>query len=689
MPLRGRRTMRSKKGGYTRKRGGGVPTFHFLLTSAGRPSIKGMLDSLKGELKDGDAVTLLFDGENAPKDAGYSDAWKAEMGNKLNVITEKEALGNWGHSARNVYQSKLEPKTTFVLHGDDDDVYNAGFLQKLRDKCTNPETLYVAKMGFKHENTRGEVIPKYNAIEKKNIGTPNGIIPYDLVGKAEWLPKYGGDFDYYSQLSKVAKRVEFLEDVIYTVLSDVEEKPNFNTYVFYHIYCNKHTMPIVLDQVTKIIYSGLYEYVHGIKCFLAGEEEYIKKIKELLHQHGSKFKIEKVGKDDKTFERFTLTEIPRYIGPDDLFLYIHSKGVSDRHAANDNVYWWRSWMEYNLIFRFKYCIEALETYNLVGVGYTTKMIGPHFSGNFWWTKGSYYLTLPKEIGNGYTDPENYIFKGTDPSHIDIDKGRTPNENDDFYGTKQHFNRMANSRPAKQKGGAEKEKKVTVVTAYYPVKTGKHTREDYTKWMTNFFNNVTCDVVVFCATEVEQEIRGLAKKNVDVQVRPFDSWDMMSPKRMNVWRKLHDTNVEKGSHSPELYAVWAAKQEFVREGMGLKGHRDSEIYVWCDIGCLRSPAMPGSFKRTGDYVEPGKITCLHVAGTIGGGVLAGDKDAWEEFSNSYLEHLDTNPNLKNQNMYKIILNGDNAKIIQPGNFTLSDGSAGDPWFYLVKLFSDGE
>jgi hypothetical protein len=70
-------------------------------------------------------------------------------------------------------------------------------------------------------------------------------------------------------------------------------------------------------------------------------------------------------------------------------------------------------------------------------------------------------------------------------------------------------------------------------------------------------------------------------------------------------------------------------------------------------------------------------------------LAGDKDAWEEFSNSYLEHLDTNPNLKNQNMYRVILNGDNAKIIRPENFTLSDGSAGDQWFYLVKLFSDGE
>jgi len=681
-----RRTLRfRRRGGHTRKRGGGnTPTFHFLITSAGRPSLKAMLDSLKGELKEGDAVTLVFDGEAAPKDAGYTDAWKEEMGGKLHVHVEKEHTGNWGHGLRSKYQGKLEPKTTFVLHGDDDDVYRAGFLQKLREKCQDPDTLYIAKMGFKYENKPDEVVPKRKEFEQGDIGTPNGIIPSAIVGAAEWLPNYHGDYTYYTALKAKAKKVEFLDDVIYTVMTDVGDKPKFNTYVFYHIYCNKHTMPVVLDQVTKIIYSGLYEHVHSVKCFLSGEEEHIERIKELLRQHGSKFKVEKVGKGDTTFERFTLYEIPKYITPEDQFLYIHSKGVSDRHAATDNVYWWRSWMEYNLIYRFRACLEALETHNLVGVGYTTKMIGPHYSGNFWWTKGSYYMTLPKEIGSGYTDPENYIFKGKDPTHIDIDKGRTPNQDDDFYSTKTNFNRMANSKP-KQAGGATS--KLTVVSAYYPVKTGKHTREEYSNWMKNFFNTVKCDVVVFCPPEVEAEIRGMAKQNVDVRPRPFDSWDMMSTKRMNVWRGLYDTDPEKGHHSAELYAIWAAKQEFVREAMDLR--RGSDIYVWCDIGCMRNPQMPGSFEKTGDYVKPGKITCLHVAGTIGGGVLAGDTDAWEEFSNTYVEELDRNPRLKNQNAYKAILNGDNAHIIHPRNYTLPDGTTGDPWFYLLHLFSVGE
>jgi len=85
----------------------------------------------------------------------------------------------------------------------------------------------------------------------------------------------------------------------------------------------------------------------------------------------------------------------------------------------------------------------------VGVGYTTKMIGPHFSGNFWWTKGSYFKTLPKDaegnlnIGNGYLDPENFVFKGENPKHIDIDSKASSDPNQDWYSAKDKINRVAN------------------------------------------------------------------------------------------------------------------------------------------------------------------------------------------------------------------------------------------------------
>jgi hypothetical protein len=453
-------TRRRKNISLRRKRGGAapVPTFHFLLTSGGRPSIKTMLDSLKGELKDGDAVTLVFDGEQAVKESGYTTEWKEEFNGRLHIIVEKEKTGNWGHGLRTKYQGQLQPRTTFVLHGDDDDGYIPGFLEKLRNKCTNPDTLYIAKMNFKYETVPNEVIPKGNKIEADDIGTPNGIIPYDLAGKSEWLPNYRGDFIYYERISKQAKAIEFIPDIIYTVMTRVQDKPSRLIFIFYHIYCNEYTLPIVKDQITKIIFSGLYENVKGIKCFMAGTKAHMQPIRDFLNNSGSKFTIEAVGENDSSFERFTLEKIPKYITSKDLFLYIHTKGVSPKHASTENAYWWRTWMEYNLIYRFKECLEALQTFNIVGVGYTTKMIGPHFSGNFWWTNGSYFDTLPKKpdgtlnIGNGYTDPENYIFKGKDPKHLDIDEGRAEHPDIDYFTMKPGI-RAAN-RPPKPvtKGG---------------------------------------------------------------------------------------------------------------------------------------------------------------------------------------------------------------------------------------------
>ena len=197
-------------------------------------------------------------------------------------------------------------------------------------------------------------------------------------------------------------------------------------------------MPVLTDQLAKIVFSGLYKAVNSVYCFLAGEEEYINSAEKFLTDSGKKFIIAEKGPGDTSFERFTLAKIPKYITDEDRFLYLHTKGVSEKHANTQNIYWWRTWMEYNLIQRFNYCLEMLNTYDIVGVGYTTKMIGPHFSGNFWWSKGSYFKTLAKNedgtlmIGNEYLDPEKLIFTGQNPKHIDIDSNRSSNPNEDWY-----------------------------------------------------------------------------------------------------------------------------------------------------------------------------------------------------------------------------------------------------------------
>ena len=221
------------------------------------------------------------------------------------------------------------------------------------------------------------------------------------------------------------------------------------------------------------------------------------------------------------------------------------------------------------------------------------------------------------------------------------------------------------------------KSTTVVTAYYPLARSKHSKEEYQAWYRNFFKCVTADVVCFCPSEFESEFKSLARTNHRIIVKEFNSFDMMSPSMMNVWNTFHLIDPERHIHSPELYAVWSAKQECVREAIKITS---SDIYIWCDIGCFRT-IRNGDFSRTSAYVMPSKITHLFIDNLyVGGGVLAGDKNAWDMFSNNYIRSLNEVPNGKDQVVYARILNPDNSVRI------IANGQFGDPWFHLTSLFS---
>ena len=129
----------------------------------------------------------------------------------------------------------------------------------------------------------------------------------------------------------------------------------------------------------------------------------------MLKTFGKKFIIADIDSENKTYERFTLLQIKKYINIDDKILYIHSKGVS--RSKNNNILDWRNCMEYYLIHKYEECIKSLNVFDVVGINYLIYP-KPHYSGNFWWATAKYYNTLPDVID--YTDhinPELYICSG--------------------------------------------------------------------------------------------------------------------------------------------------------------------------------------------------------------------------------------------------------------------------------------
>lgn len=194
-------------------------------------------------------------------------------------------------------------------------------------------------------------------------------------------------------------------------------------YIFYHIYCNEHTLDVVENQIQKIHFSGLYARIDKVYCFLVGPDIHRIPCEDLVKQAGKKFSIEDVSKDDTSYERFTLLKIARYLQPLDKFLYLHTKGVTRNKSSNEKtrVEQWRTFLEYYCMVHHDLCIRSLDSFDVVGCNYRVHEIpitskekakelptGQHFAGNIYWTTAKYFLTLPPEIGTEYLDPELYI-----------------------------------------------------------------------------------------------------------------------------------------------------------------------------------------------------------------------------------------------------------------------------------------
>ena len=77
--------------------------------------------------------------------------------------------------------------------------------------------------------------------------------------------------------------------------------------------------------------------------------------------------------------------------PDAMILYLHTKGVGKE--INQAIEDWVAYMIYFLIDKWSVCLDALKTHKTVGVDLRPEFY-LHYSGNFWWSRADYMITLP-------------------------------------------------------------------------------------------------------------------------------------------------------------------------------------------------------------------------------------------------------------------------------------------------------
>jgi hypothetical protein len=209
---------------------------------------------------------------------------------------------------------------------------------------------------------------------------------------------------------------------------------------------------------------------------------------------------------------------------------------------------------------------------------------------------------------------------------------------------------------------------TVVTAFYPLSKSKHGVDKYRVWLRNFCA-IPCPMVIFTDADSASLIRKVrADSPTVIHERPFDSWAMTSPTMMEMWRAQIGRDPERSIHSPELYAVWAIKQEAVMATIATNPFQ-SRWFIWCDIGIQRISETQSWYMSFPDpatcerLIPPERMLFLEVqpipaplvkiwkeesgsheytgpvpAVTLGGGCIAGDAAAWTDFSQAYIEEL---------------------------------------------------
>lgn len=202
----------------------------------------------------------------------------------------------------------------------------------------------------------------------------------------------------WSITSIIYKKEAELSNIPVTADSILEEKfetnKNDKIYVVYHCYLVNNWKSLIIEQLDRLVKSGLYDAAEEVWVTVILNTEKEETFRELVKKYKKlKFNIEV----NNSAEYLGIKKV-KELGDSNKnakIFYFHTKGVSNIHTnKTDNVFCpekvvniqaWRECLEYFLIDRWEESLEKLESNDCVGV---TNINGWYW-GNFWWANSEY------------------------------------------------------------------------------------------------------------------------------------------------------------------------------------------------------------------------------------------------------------------------------------------------------------
>ncbi|EJC99896.1 uncharacterized protein FOMMEDRAFT_22912 [Fomitiporia mediterranea MF3/22] len=142
--------------------------------------------------------------------------------------------------------------------------------------------------------------------------------------------------------------------------------------------------------------------------------------------------------------------------------------------------------------------------------------------------------------------------------------------------------------------------ILLVSAFFPLSKSKHSMAQYSDWLSRFLGRITTPVYFYAPPDLEPTIRAIrGSLPIVIDTRYETAFDIPPLQgRKETYEKMHSWDREKDHHSPELYAVWAAKPfllaEALRrlnageglESLGMTSADDIQYAFWNDAGSFR-------------------------------------------------------------------------------------------------------
>ena len=158
----------------------------------------------------------------------------------------------------------------------------------------------------------------------------------------------------------------------------------------------------------------------------------------------------------------------------------------------------------------------------------------------------------------------------------------------------HIDSTPKSPPAPQAAFPTPNPKILLVSAFFPLSKSKHTVSDYKAWLTRFLQPITTPIYFFTTPDMAPLILSLRGSGLPITINTsFASPLDVPPLKDGVgtramYEEMYTWDRERHRHSPELYAVWAAKPYLLDEGL-TNAEAEGGLYdyaFWTDGGSFR-------------------------------------------------------------------------------------------------------